>query len=118
MRSRRKRLLFIAPLALLGVALFVFIGGMVVMHLWNWLTPALFGWRMLTFWQALGLLILCRILFGNFGMRGSHSSRGREVMRERMAERWQNMTPEKREKMRERWAACGFEPPPTKAEEQ
>jgi hypothetical protein len=115
MRSRRKRLLFIAPLAILGVALFVFIGGTIVMHLWNWLLPMLFGWRMITFWQALGLLILCRILFGNFGMRGGHRSRGREFMRER----WQHMTPEQREKMRNRWRmACGFEPPPAEAEQK
>ena len=38
-----------------GWLLFVFIGGEVVMHLWNWLLPPLFGWRQITFWQALGL---------------------------------------------------------------
>jgi hypothetical protein len=37
------------------------------MHLWNWLLPPLFGWRQITFWQALGILALCRILFGGFG---------------------------------------------------
>ncbi len=110
--ERKKRLFFIAPLAILGLALFIFIGGTIVMQLWNWLLPNLFGWRMITFWQALGLLILCRILFGNFGMRGGHRSGTRDKMRERMAERWQNMNPEQRERMRERWKeACGFEPP-------
>ena len=113
--NRRKRMFFvIGPLAIVGMALFIFIGGEVVLHLWNWLLPPLFGWRMITFWQALGLLVLCRILFGNFGMRGSHRSNMRERMRERMAERWQHMTPEQRERMRQRWAAaCGFEPPAT-----
>jgi len=49
----RRRLIFIAPLALLGMVLFVTIGGEIVMHLWNWLLPPLFGWRQITFWQAL-----------------------------------------------------------------
>jgi hypothetical protein len=80
----------------LGIALFVFIGGEIVLHLWNWLLPPLFGWRMLTFWQAIGLLVLCRILFGSWGGRGSRSN-----FRRRMAERWANMTPEEREKFRQ-----------------
>jgi len=42
-------------------------GGEIVLHLWNWLLPSLFGWREITFWQAVGLLALCRILFGGFG---------------------------------------------------
>ena len=113
--SRKKKIIFIAPLAILAIALFVFVGGEVVMHLWNWLLPAIFGWRMLTFWQALGILALCRILFGSHGFRGSGRSgirrRMEERMSERMAERCENMTPEERERfrqrMRERW---GFGP--------
>jgi hypothetical protein len=53
-----------------AIALFAWIFGEVVMHLWNWLLPMLFGWRQISFWQALGLLILCRILFGGFGGHG------------------------------------------------
>lgn len=104
---RKKRLFFIAPLAILGIVLFLFIGGEIVLHLWNWLLPPLFGWHEVTFWQALGLLALCRILFGGFGGRGSGSSR----FRGRMGERCQHMTPEERERfrqgMRARW---GFGP--------
>ena len=40
--------------------------------LWNWLLPDIFGLRRVTFWEALGLLALCRILFGGFGKGGSH----------------------------------------------
>jgi hypothetical protein len=96
---------FIGPAAILGILLFGFIGGEVVMHLWNWLLPPLFGWRQITFWQAFGLLALCRILFGHHGhgWRGS----GRSNFRHRMRERCGRMTPEEREKfrqaMRERW---------------
>lgn len=68
MRPRKSRLLYIAPLALLGMLLFVAIGGAVVMLLWNWLLPPLVGWSEIGLWQALGLLALCRLLFG--GLRG------------------------------------------------
>ena len=93
---RRKKLLWIAPLAILGMLLFLWIGGQIVMFLWNWLAPTLFGLRTVTFWQALGLLALCRILFGGFGMRGGGMHRSR--FRRRMAERWEQMSPEEREK--------------------
>ncbi|MFA5909359.1 MAG: hypothetical protein WC815_11315 [Vicinamibacterales bacterium] len=42
------------------------------MWLWNWLVPGLFGLRQLGFWEALGLLALCRILFGGFGRGGGN----------------------------------------------
>ena len=109
MRPRFKRMLFIAPLAMLGMLLFISIGGALVMRLWNWLLPELFGWPEITFWQALGMLVLCRILFGGLGGRGFHRSHWRH----RMEERCKNMTPEERERfrqrMRERW---GFGPSP------
>jgi hypothetical protein len=103
MRPRLRRLLWIAPLAILGMLLFIFIGGEIVMHLWNWLLPPLFGWPRIGFWQALGLLALCRILFGGVGSHGS----GRSGFRRRMEERCEHMPPEERERfrqrMRERW---------------
>ena len=93
-----KRWIMFAPLAIVGMAIFIAIGGEVVMQLWNWLLPMLFGWRQITFWQALGLLALCRILFGGFGLRGGGP---RSNVRRRMAERWEQMTPEDREKYRQ-----------------
>ena len=92
----RKKWIFLAPLAVLAFALFIAIGGEVVLQLWNWLLPPLFGWREITFWQALGLLALCRILFGGCGGGFQRSN----VCR-RMAERWDRMTPEEREKLRQ-----------------
>jgi len=110
---RKKKLLWIAPLAILAMALFIAIGGEVVRLLWNWLLPTLFAFRQITFWQALGLLVLCRILFGGLGIRGSHRSNMRRRLEERMAERWDRMTPEEREKWRQSFRGrCGpFEPP-------
>src|SRR5580698_7087035 len=76
------------------VASFVF--GFVIMHLWNWLMPAIFGLRLITFWQALGLFVLSKIIFGGF-----HRHHGdRRHWRQHMKERWENMTPEDREKFR------------------
>ena len=103
----RWKWIFIAPAAIAGILLFIFIGGEVVLRLWNWLLPPLFGWRQITFWQAVGILALCRILFGGHGWRGS----GRSNFGRRTAWRWKHMTPEERERfrqaMRERW---GFGP--------
>ena len=107
MRPKMKKLIWIAPLAMLGMVLFVFIGGEIVRQLWNWLLPTLFGLPEITFWQALGLLVLCRILFGGFGFSNSSRSKARRRMKERMEERWDRMTPEERERfrqgMREHW---------------
>ena len=109
---RKKRLLLIAPFALTAMTLFVAVGGWLVMSLWNWLTPALFGFRMITFWQALGLLVLCRILFGGFRIHGGGSrSEARERIRERIAERWEKMTPEERERYRQSWRGRWCQPP-------
>src|SRR5215831_2351665 len=118
MRMRRYWPLMI-PLVLVGFLVFIFIGGEVVKLLWNWLAPPLFGLPLLSFWQALALLALCRILFGGFGMGGGghRVDRSRVVdriterMADRFAERWQVMTPEQRERFRERVRdRCGFDP--------
>ncbi|HEV3305026.1 MAG TPA: hypothetical protein VGZ91_01190 [Candidatus Sulfotelmatobacter sp.] len=103
---KRKWIFLLAPPA---IALFIFIGGEVVMHLWNWLLPALFGWRTVTFWQAIGLLVLCRILFGRMGGHGPD----RHKWRRPSAERWERMTPEEREKFRQglRSRCAGFAGP-------
>ena len=97
MNSRLKKLILIAPLAILGLLLFIALGGGIVKQLWNWLLPPLFGWRQITFWQALGMLALCRILFGGLGLHGS----GRSRFRRRMQERCEQMTPEERERFRQ-----------------
>jgi hypothetical protein len=104
----RRKWIFLAPLAIIGFALFIALGGYVVRELWNWLLPTLFGFHQITFWQALGLLALSRILFGGLGMHG----RSRSSAARRMSERWQRMTPEERERLRQGWRGrCGFGPP-------
>src|ERR1700680_1931699 len=88
-----RRGLKVGVIGVLAVGVF----GFVVMNLWNWLAPAVFGLRTITFWQALGLLILCKMLFG--GLRGRPGYGGH--WRSRMSDRWQQMTPEEREKFRQ-----------------
>jgi hypothetical protein len=92
------------PAKFLGIALLAVAGigllGWVVMTLWNGVLPGVFsGVRAIDFRQALGLLVLSRILFGGF--RGGGHFRGR---------RWRRleaMTPEERARFRPE-RRCGF----------
>ena len=105
--SRGQRMMTIAPFAIAGMALFVALGGAIVRALWNALLPPLFGWPAVTFWQALGLLVLCRLLFGGFGMSGSRGGGHRRPL----SERWKDMGPEERERFRRgMWGRMGFAP--------
>ena len=108
----RKRWIWLAPLAILAMLALVALGGEVVLQLWNWLLPPLFGLRQITFWQALGVLVLCRILFGRLGGPGSY----RRGFRRRMAERREHMTPEERKRFRQGIRGrCGLGHLPAKA---
>lgn len=97
---KQRRALRVAKIVVIGVAA-VALFGFVVMNLWNWLAPAVFGGRTITFWQALGLLVLSKILFGGF--HGRHGGGGH--WKQRMRARWERMTPEEREKFRRTMAA-------------
>ena len=69
----------------------------VVMTLWNWVMPVTFGLPAITFWRALGLLALSRILLGGF-----HGGMGRRMhWRHRMREQWEQMTPDQRARFME-----------------
>jgi hypothetical protein len=71
-----------------------------VMYLWNWLVPTLIGWKSIDFLQAMGLLVLTRLLVGFRGFGGWHRHHHAH-WRGRMHERWAQMTPEEREKFKE-----------------
>lgn len=84
---------------LVGIPLFA----VVVMLLWNALMPDIFRLPVVNFWQALGLLVLSKILLTGF-RGGSGGKWGRGAVRER----WANMTPADREKFKQEWAhRCG-----------
>ena len=86
----------VIPIGLIALAVFVAVGGWIVMSLWNWLLPPLFGWPQITIWQGFGLLALCRILFGGLGSCGRgggpryrhFSLEERERFQQRMRERF------------------------------
>lgn len=82
---------------------FVAVFGLAVMLLWNWLMPDLFGLQAISFWQAAGLLVLCKILFGGLG--GHHHGHGCHHGN-KLRERWENMTPEERERIIEMHRGC------------
>jgi hypothetical protein len=85
----------IIPMVLGFIALFSWI----VMLLWNSILPDVVHANPINFWQAMGLLVLAKILFGGFG--GWRNKR--HAMRERMHEKWQAMTPDERQKFKEEW---------------
>jgi hypothetical protein len=69
----------IVGLVIAGVAfavLFALLFGWLVFLLWNWLMPVLFGLKAITYWQAFGIVLLAKLLFGGNGMHhGSHHGR-------------------------------------------
>lgn len=75
--------------------------GFIVMFLWNAILPAVTGVQPLNYWQAAGLLILCRILFGGHG--GGRWGKGGHGPGNPYRERWMNMSDEERQKAREAW---------------
>ena len=96
-RNRFVRFLMFLPVAVAFAALF----GFVLMWLWNWLMPSLFGLHTIGYWQAVGIFFLSKLLFGGF--RGG---RGHMHWRDRMIARMEKMTPEKREKFRDSMRHC------------
>lgn len=106
----QKHLIFIPLFLIVMVAL----TGSLVMWLWNWLLPEIFGLPTLNFWQAVGLLALCRLLVGNIGLCGHHHGHGHkndgcDKGKNKLRERWANMTPQERQEFIERHQTDGAE---------
>jgi hypothetical protein len=98
----RRHWLIKGAAAVVLIPAFVAAVSFVVMLLWNALVPSLFAGPVLGFWQAAGLLVLCRILFGGFRGHGRHHGWGHRAWRDR----WHRMTPEERDRFRDgirRW---------------
>ncbi|HEY3786825.1 MAG TPA: DUF3106 domain-containing protein [Steroidobacteraceae bacterium] len=100
----------------LGAA-FVAAVSLLVMLLWNALVPHLFGGPVVTFWEAAGLLVLSRLLFGGFRGRHGWRQRGWRGRWERMSpeerdrfrdsvRRWKDMTPQERAVFRKGYSGC------------
>ncbi len=94
-RGLRLLLLFLAFIAAASAA---------VMWLWNAvLAIAVDGVRPLTYWQALGLLVLARLLFGGFRFGSPYSGHKSGAKMASFREKWMHMTPEERQRFKEAW---------------
>ncbi len=101
-KLRPKKVLFFA----LAIITFTLVLGGVIMLLWNAILPDLLGTRAITFWEAVGLLVLCRLLFG--GLRRGFGHRGYSSKRKHWREKWMNMTDEEKAEFKARWKKrCG-----------
>lgn len=97
-RGPGKKKFLLIPLFVIA---FLALAGTIVMLLWNNVLTVVLHVQAINFWQAAGILVLCRILFGGFkGPGGPGRWRGR------MFEKWEEMSPEERERFRERWKNC------------
>lgn len=96
MKSRAKWFFFLPIIGVVAVTVF----GWVVMGLWNYVAVPALHVGVLSFWQALGLLVLCRILFGSFG-KGGGRYRGRPLNISR--QKWMNMSEEEKITFRDEW---------------
>lgn len=94
MRSRKR--FFFLPLFILCIIVL----GFIVRWLWNALLPEIIGAKPLSFWQALGLLVLSRILFGRFDFRRGGE---RHQFKRDVRERFRHMSDEEKRKFREEW---------------
>jgi hypothetical protein len=92
--------------------------GFIIMALWNNVLAIIFPITVINFWQALGLFLLSRILFGGFPGRPGWAGRGhnrREM--EAMRNKWLNMTPEERQHFKQDWRnRCGARQTPVDPE--
>jgi len=105
----KRSAMFFKCVVAMVVAIFFF--AWVTYLLWNWLVPVLFTGPVITFWQALGLLVLTKILF--FGIRGRRPCYGPDTnqfhWKNRFYEKMSSLSPEEREafkkKMTEKWCS-------------
>ena len=82
------KVIFIVIFGAVAISLLALLFGYVVMLLWNWLMPTIFGLGVITFWQAVGIVILAKLLFGGFGGSGrGKSRRGKKNFEKRIKHR-------------------------------
>jgi hypothetical protein len=101
----KKKLIHI-PLMILGGIGIAFLMCLALMYLWNWLMPELFHLPTITFWQALGLFILSRFLFGGMKYHGkSHMKRDKcdDIWHTKFEEKLASLRPDEKEKFKETW---------------
>jgi Ca2+/H+ antiporter, TMEM165/GDT1 family len=100
-----KKVLLVILIAAAATTVF----GFVVMALWNAILPQVIsGVKAISFVQALGILVLSKILFGGFGRGGGAFARKRMEWKQQMEQKLAGMTPEEKEKFKAEWKnRCG-----------
>ncbi len=90
------------------------------MLLWNGILPEIIGVKTITYWQAVGIFILCKLLFGGFKGGGNHNHKKHKMikkhfknccnnndnkssMKEALRDKFMNMSDEERENFRQKW---------------
>jgi hypothetical protein len=94
-----KKIIGFIILAIMAMALL----GYVVMSLWNNILAVVLNVSVISFWQAVGILVLSKILFGGFRGGGRWGGRHNRWWTKEMQEKWHTMTPEEREKLKQEW---------------
>lgn len=84
-RTLQEKVVMVIGMVILGIgALFLF--GLIVMWLWNWLMPDIFGLPQITYWQGWGLLLLSCILFKNIGSGSNEGGRSERKRKRKLRE--------------------------------
>ena len=95
----RKRRFFFFPILLIGL----FAASAVVMLLWNFILPAISTFKTITYWQAMGLFILSRILFGGFRFGRHHRHVYRQLNRSAFNQKFMEMTDDEKQQFKNQW---------------
>lgn len=105
MHNKKPKIFHVFKFLAMGV-LFLTALGFGVRELWNCLIPDLFNGPVVSFWQALGLCLLGKLLFGWHGGGGGNKFGRAMDWRRKMQEKMEHMTPEERDKVREKLRRC------------
>ena len=101
-KSDLKRFAFFVPL----IIILIFGLGFVVQYLWNALLPEIIGVGTVTYWQAMGILVLSKILFGGFNGGKDKKSKRKNCKKGKISdlkEKWEQLDHEQKEKIKREW---------------
>jgi len=97
----RNRKCFFFPLLILSI----FAVSAIVMLLWNWIIPGISNLSPLSYWQAMGLLLLCRILFSGLHFKRHHTRgiRHAHFAHAAFKDKFMDLTVEEKQKFKDQW---------------
>ena len=111
-----KKKMILMPIFFIAMVIVI---GFAVMYLWNWLMPEIFDLQTINYWQAMGILVLSKILFGGCGHKSKccgskHGNQGQ--WKHKFKHKWSNMSEEDKSKWQEKFGYC-CEPKSKKADD-